>query len=68
VRSYRQSGKVKQQVLVHLGEHPTTEAALDVWPAQVQHLRAIERDDQADKLEAKLNRLRELTKGEKDAR
>jgi hypothetical protein len=51
-------------VLVHLGEHPTPEAALDAWPAQVEHLRAIGRDDQADKLEAKLEKLRELMKGE----
>jgi hypothetical protein len=49
---------------VHLGEHPTPEAALAAWPAQVEHLRAIGRDDQAKKLQAKLERLRELMKGE----
>ena len=64
VRSYRERGKVKQEVLVHLGEHPTPEAALAVWPAQVEHLRAIERNDQANKLEAKLEKLRELREGE----
>jgi hypothetical protein len=63
VRSYREGGKVKQEVLVHLGEHLTPEAALAMWPTQVQHLRAIERDEQAEKLQAKLDRLRELTKG-----
>jgi hypothetical protein len=68
VRSYREGGKVKQEVLVHLGEHPTPEAALTVWPTQVKHLKSIERDDQANKLEAKLNRLRELMKGESNAR
>ncbi len=41
VRSYREGGKVRQEVLVHLGEHPAPEAALDAWPAQVEHLRAI---------------------------
>ena len=64
VRSYRDRGKVKQEVLVHLGDHPTPEAALDAWPTQVEHLRAIGREGQADKLERKLTRLRELTKGE----
>jgi hypothetical protein len=67
VRSYREGGKVKQEVLIHLGEYPTPEAALDAWPTQVEHLRAIGRDDQADKLAAKLEKLRELVKGESDA-
>jgi hypothetical protein len=57
-------GKPRTEVLVHLGEHPTPEAALEAWPTQVQHLRTIGRDDQADKLQSKLNRLRELMKGE----
>jgi hypothetical protein len=61
VRSYREEGRVKQEVLVHLGEHPTPEAALDAWPPQVERLRAIGREEQADKLETKLDRLRELT-------
>ena len=64
VRSYREGGQVKQEVLIHLGEHPTPEAALDAWPAQVEHLRTIGRNVQADKLEAKLDKLRELLKGE----
>jgi hypothetical protein len=67
VRSYREGGKVKQEVLVHLGEYPTPGAALDAWPAQVEHLRVIERNDQADKLAAKLEKLRELMKGESNA-
>ncbi len=66
VRSYREGGRVKQEVLVHLGEHPTPEAALEAWPAAVVRLRAIGREDQADKLEGKLERLRELMKGEDD--
>jgi len=60
VRSYREGGKVRQQVLVHLGEHPTPEGALDAWPSDVEQLRAIGRGDQADKLEAKLDRLHDL--------
>ena len=64
VRSYREAGKVKQEVLVHLGEYPTPDAALAAWPAQVKRLRDIGRDDQAEKLQAKVERLRELTKGE----
>jgi hypothetical protein len=60
VRSYRQSGEVRQEVLVHLGEHPTPESALAAWPTTVEHLRSIGRDAQADRLEAKLKRLRAL--------
>jgi hypothetical protein len=51
-------------VLVHLGEHPTPEAALDAWPTRVEHLRAIGRDEQAEKLQGKLKKLRELMEGE----
>jgi hypothetical protein len=64
VASHRVEGKPRTEVLVHLGEHPTPEAALAAWPAQVEHLRAIGRDDQAEKLQAKLEKLRELVKGE----
>jgi len=56
-------GKPRTEVLVHLGEHPTPEAALQAWPAEVEHMRAIGRDAQAEKLRSKLDRLRELTKG-----
>lgn len=67
VRSYRAEGKPHTSVLVHLGEYPTPEAALEAWPSEVEHLQAIGRDGQADKLGAKLERLRELTeKGESD--
>lgn len=47
-------------MLVHLGEHPTTEDALGAWPSQVEHLREIGRNVQASKLEYKLDRLRDL--------
>jgi hypothetical protein len=70
VRSYREGGKVKQEVLVHLGEHETPEAALAAWPSQMEHLRRIGRDGRAGELEAKLEKLKKLVeKGEsKDAR
>jgi hypothetical protein len=60
VRSYREEGKVKQDVLVHLGIHERPEDALEAWPSEVEHLRAIGREDQADKLEANLQKLRVL--------
>jgi hypothetical protein len=65
VRSYRHEGKVKQEVLVHLGTHQRPQDALEAWPSEVEHLRAIGRDDQADKLEANLQKLRALTEAEK---
>ncbi len=64
VRSYREGGKVKQEVLVHLGTHESPEDALAAWPAEVGHLRKIGREGQADKLEANLEKLRALTAAE----
>jgi hypothetical protein len=32
VRSYREEGKVRQEVLVHLGTHESPEDALAAWP------------------------------------
>ena len=65
VRSYREEGKVRQEVLVHLGRHEGPEDALAAWPQEVEHLRKIGRDAQADKLEANLEKLRALTEAEK---
>jgi hypothetical protein len=65
VRSYREGGKVKQEVLVHLGHHEKPEDALAAWPSEVKHLRAIGRVDQADKLEKNLEKLTVLIEGEK---
>ncbi len=62
MRSYRERGRVKQEV-VHLGEHSTVESALESWPKEVQELVRIGRPRKAKKLQEKLNRLRELTKG-----
>ena len=52
------------KVDVHLGEHPTPEDALAAWPQVVDHLCQIGRKGQADKLQEKLNRLRDLTRKE----
>ena len=59
VRSYRERGKVKQEV-VHLGEHKTAEEALTAWEQAIGGLQTT-RPKQARKLQAKLERLRELT-------
>ena len=62
VRSYRnEEGKPRQEMLVHLGVHETTEAALSAWPNEIAHLRRIGRDQQADKLQANFEKLRALT-------
>ncbi len=65
VRSYREGGKVRQEVLVHLGRHERPEDALALWPSEVAHLRKIGREEQADKLEANLEKLRALIEAEK---
>ncbi len=49
------------RVDVHLGEHATAEDALVAWPQEVDHLRRIGRENKADKVEAKMERLKELT-------
>lgn len=63
VESRRVDGKPRQIVHVHLGEHPTVDNALEAWPGRVDRLRSIGRDEQADKLQDKLDRLRELVLG-----
>jgi hypothetical protein len=59
VRSYREKGKVKQEV-IHLGEHQSAEAALESWPHEIQELKRT-RPKQAEKLQDKLDRLQDLT-------
>lgn len=61
VRSYREKGKVRQEV-IHLGEHSTAESALESWPLEIQELRKT-RPKQAEKLQSKLDRLQDLTEG-----
>jgi hypothetical protein len=46
------------KVDVHLGEYETPEDALAAWPAAIERLTRIGREQQADKLGEKLNRLR----------
>jgi len=50
---------VKQEV-VHLGEHATADEALTAWAEDVRQLQAT-RPRKADKLRAKMDRLKELT-------
>src|SRR5215211_7729595 len=59
VRSYREQGKVKQDV-VHLGEHSTPQDAMTAWQREIGELETT-RPKQAQKLEEKLKRLRALT-------
>jgi hypothetical protein len=59
VRSYREQGKVKQEV-IHLGEHQTADEALGAWEREIGGLRTT-RPRKADKLQRKLERLRGLT-------
>ncbi len=44
VESYREGGRVRQRVLVHLGDIPRVEDALRVWPDLVDHLERRARD------------------------
>ena len=55
------------KVDVHLGEYASAEEALSAWPEEVRRLRQVGRETGADRLEAKLTKLRQLTKGENDA-
>jgi len=68
VESYRREGTrtPRTRVLVHLGEHETPEAALAAWPSQVEHMRRIGRDRQADELQRKVNKLSELVTREEE--
>jgi hypothetical protein len=68
VRSYRdENGVVKKEVLVHLGEHESSEAALAAWSSHIDDHRQSGRIEQADKLEAKVMKLRQLTGRESDS-
>ena len=60
VRSYREDGKVKQEV-IHLGQYATAEEALHSWPQEIEELERLGRPNQARKLQTKLNKLRSLT-------
>ena len=58
VRSYREQGKVKQEV-IHLGQHSTPDKALTAWEREIEEL-VRTRPKQARKLQAKWERLRDL--------
>ena len=60
VESRRVEGKPRQKVLMHLGQHATVEEALKKWPKEVGGLRRRGKDDGADALREKLDRLRKL--------
>ncbi len=69
MRSYRnEEDKPRQKVLVHLGEYETPEAALAAWPKDIREHKEAGRDEQAEKLQQKLERLQELMEGELAAR
>jgi hypothetical protein len=59
VRSYRDNGKVKQEIIVHLGELTSADEALVYWPQEGELLRRTGQHAKADKVETKLKRLRE---------
>ncbi len=54
---------MKQEV-VHLGQHSTVEAALGSWPNEIEELERIGRPNKAEKLQQKLDVLRELSRKE----
>ncbi len=49
------------KVDIHLGEHQTPEQALAAWPEELSRLHAVRRESKAEKLQDKLDALRELT-------
>jgi hypothetical protein len=53
------------KVDVHLGEYASAEEALSAWPEDIRRLDEIGRENKAAKLRMKLERLRELTKGDR---
>jgi hypothetical protein len=41
VQSRRVNGNPRQRVLLHLGRHPTVDAALKEWPREIKRLRRL---------------------------
>ena len=52
------------KVDVHLGQYETVVEALTSWPEEIESLRRFKRNRQADKLQEKLDKLRELARKE----
>lgn len=59
VRSYRENGKVKQDV-VHLGEHATADKALTAWQREIEELQTT-KPRKAEKLQRKIEKLRTIS-------
>ena len=59
VQSYRDQGKVKQEV-VHLGEHATADEALIAWQREIEELQTT-KPRKAEKLQRKMERLRAIS-------
>ena len=53
------------KVDLHLGEYASAEEALSAWPGEIRRLDEIGRENKSEKLQGKLDRLRELTKGDR---
>jgi hypothetical protein len=69
--SYRDADKgnaPRFKMLLGLGKHPTTEAALEAWPHEVEELRSKGRHARADALEAKMQRLKSLLDENEEAK
>ena len=62
MRTQESTGKRRSyfKVLVNLDEHETPQQAITAWSEEVERLRGDGRTRQADKLQGKLDRLREL--------
>jgi hypothetical protein len=52
------------KVLVHLGEHETSEAALEAWREEVDRARSVGRDKTAARIEEKIRKLEGAINGE----
>lgn len=48
------------KVDAHLGEHANADEALETWPTEIARLREIRKINKADKLQDKLDTLRDL--------
>jgi hypothetical protein len=49
------------KVDVHLGEHATSDEALETWPTEIARLREVGRANKAGKVQDKLDALKDLT-------
>jgi hypothetical protein len=54
VEGVREHGKVRQRVIVYLGEHETVQAAYDYWRGQVKGAKDVDAKQHARDMVAKL--------------